>query len=290
MVPLRRPDSVYRLGPLELELWKISSNARIRYAYRFYDREWSELPVFEWDSFKMPEWATLEETALDILGYLTLVAADAEPWFFKDYSDGQLRWRNERAGMFQRIVAAEVRRLAAEPRTKHVLGVRRPAKGPKEWSPRKGEKVVTIANLGDVYPLDYGGFIIRKRTSPDKISPTFEAEYWPEPDEDGKYTIYVFDIDRLKLVDGYLVPFNYRPDWPHPVERYDEWFHDNLEGVASAIGTTKEALEADFISEDPIARAWAYFGVGSYHGFENLDNYPVTLTRKEMEKRWPEFA
>jgi hypothetical protein len=30
--------------------------------------------------------------------------------------------------------------------------------------------------------------------------------------------------------------------------------------------------------------------VGDYHGWENIDVYPVSLTREELAVRWPEFA
>lgn len=289
-VPLRRPDHVYRLGPLELEIWRISSNSRIRYAYRMYDLEWSELPVFEWDDFKMPEWATIQETALDILYYLTLREWDVEGWFFKDYTPEQFRWRDARAEKLQQEVLAEARRTAAAPvRSRLIMGAKKRRDTPKDWSPRKGEKTEVFRNLGDEKPLDYGGFLVLRMTSPDEVEASYEAEFWPEP-EGGKYTVYRVGLDRLKKAGDHLVPFEYGADWPHPVERYDEWFHQGLDDVASFVGSTRAELEADFSSADPVKRAWAYRAVADYHGWDNFDSYPLELTREEMEKRWPEFA
>jgi hypothetical protein len=140
MIPARSPDHVYVLGPLRLELWRISGNDRVRWGYRLFDEEWSPSPVFEEDAFKMPAWATIEETALDVLSYLTLRKWDAEEWFFESYTPEQLRWRDERAEGFQQKIMEEARRAAARPvRAKHVLGVRKKSKGPLEWSPRKGD-------------------------------------------------------------------------------------------------------------------------------------------------------
>ena len=146
-----------------------------------------------------------------------------------------------------------------------------------------------IANLGDASPLDYGGyFVYRDKTGVYEE----EAELLivdNEEDENSTYTIYRVMLERSKLVDGYLVPFKYDRSWPHPLERYDEWFHKDLEDVASNIGATKEELERAFASANPLERAHAYRAVGDYHGWDNLDSYPLTgLTRKDVEERYRE--
>lgn len=33
-------------------------------------------------------------------------------------------------------------------------------------------------------------------------------------------------------------------------------------------------------------RAWAYETIGGYHGLENFDSYPLTLTEGELNERW----
>jgi hypothetical protein len=138
-----------------------------------------------------------------------------------------------------------------------------------------------IANLGDVNPLEHGGyFIFRDKTG---VYPE-EAELLLV--EDGDYTIYRFSLERLKMVKGFLVPLKYNKSWPYPVERYDEWFHEQLGDVAASIGTTKQELEKAFTSANPLERAHAYRAIGDYHGFENLDSYPLThMPRAEVEKR-----
>lgn len=153
--------------------------------------------------------------------------------------------------------------------------------------PTKQPEWELIANLGDVHPLDYGGyFIYRDKTG---VYPE-EAELLileDDSDENSTYTIYRTGLDRLKLVKGYLVPEKYDKGWPHPVERYDEWFHKDLEGVASFIGIDKKDLEAAFTSKDPLIRADAYQAIGDYHGWDNLDGGPLTgVTRDEAEERY----
>lgn len=113
-VPDKDPTYVYFLGPLTLELWKLDSAKRTRYAYRLFDEEWKTAPVFAADDFKMPGWATNEETALDILSYLVLQEGEAESWFFKDYTPDQLRWRTDRGLPLRPSIVAETRRVAAK--------------------------------------------------------------------------------------------------------------------------------------------------------------------------------
>jgi hypothetical protein len=145
-----------------------------------------------------------------------------------------------------------------------------------------------IANLGDVNPIEYGGyFVYRDETG----TYTEEAELLLEPPEDAteeRWTVYRVPLDRCKLIRGYLVSAKYKADWPHPLPSYDEWFHKDLEGVADSMDWDIDELREAFCSADPLKRAEAYRAVGDYHGWENLDSYPLTLTREEVETRYTE--
>jgi hypothetical protein len=105
-----------------------------------------------------------------------------------------------------------------------------------------------------------------------------------------KFELYRFPLDKLKIVvaDGtaYMVPEPYNETWPHAVSQYVEWFDDSLPAIAACCGTTETAMSIALTSDDIMARAWAYRDIGSYHGFMNLDAYPLTLTEKELNKRW----
>lgn len=125
-VPLKPPTFVYHLGPLTIELWKISSDGRTRYAYRLFDAAWGEVPVFEGDDFKMPNWTTYEETSLDILSYLVLQADEVDKFFFKDYTPEQIRWRDTRGSVLRPEIVSQVRAVAAAaPRRRAMAGGRR---------------------------------------------------------------------------------------------------------------------------------------------------------------------
>lgn len=113
-----------------------------------------------------------------------------------------------------------------------------------------------------------------------------QENYTGRDDDDGRYQVYRFALDRLKWVKGYLVTERYQPDWPHPVHMYQEWFTDSLPAIAESVGMPETELTELLCSEDPMARAHAYSAIGSYHGFANLDSYPLDLTETELNNRW----
>lgn len=146
-----------------------------------------------------------------------------------------------------------------------------------------------IANLGDNHPIQYGGyFIFRDKTG----VYTEEAEYLVIINEDtpqAYHAIYRFILDRLSLHNGHLIPFGFheRTNLPHPIEKYTEWFDDDIEKIASFIGITPDELRAQFTSADPLQRAHAYRAIGEYHGYDNLDSYPLKIeTVEEAVKRY----
>jgi hypothetical protein len=110
--------------------------------------------------------------------------------------------------------------------------------------------------------------------------------------ENGSFEVFRFSLDRLREVAGevsgkvYLVTERYRPDWPHPLPAYDEWFAKDLAEVATSHGTTEEELRAALCSEDPKDRGWAYESIGGHWGFVNLDTDPLILTAEELDQRW----
>lgn len=146
-----------------------------------------------------------------------------------------------------------------------------------------------LTNLGDVNPVDHGGYLIF--TDETGVYPP-EAELLGVPDEDAGTTgweVYRFPLDRCTLTDGVLSDNPYHP--LHPA-----WFAEDLDKVAQFIGVPLEAtperagLRNWLCSVDPIDRARAYRAIGDFHGFENLDQYPLRF-RKRAEvdgryKRW----
>lgn len=123
-----------------------------------------------------------------------------------------------------------------------------------------------IDNFGDVNFLDYGGALLYEDAT--GIYPP-ELEVIQEPNEGEKeiYRVYRFSLDRLE------------PD-------QEEWFHKDLSRAASCAGMDPDELREWFCSGDLRKRALAYMTVGDYHGYDNLDAYPLELTAKEAKKRY----
>jgi hypothetical protein len=147
-----------------------------------------------------------------------------------------------------------------------------------------------VAQLGDVHPIDYGGhFVFEDETG---VYPPEAEILLVQDDTNGEPTewlAYRYSLDKLAMVDGYLVNARFvgRDDLPHPIASYDEWFHRDLDGCAANISTDTETLRRMFCSDDIRERARAYEFIGGYHGFDNLDGYPLAYTsRTDVEQRY----
>lgn len=113
----------------------------------------------------------------------------------------------------------------------------------------------------------------------------YEAEHVQETDpearrKDKRWSVHRFSLERFKTLhdsteqEGLLVT--------------EEWFYKDLDAVAKTMGTTKEDLVTAFCSEDFKERARAWRCVGDYHGYDNLDGYPLSLTKREVKGRYRE--
>ena len=150
-----------------------------------------------------------------------------------------------------------------------------------------------IAQLGDKNPVDHGGYWILRDTTGVY---TEEAELLVVPeDDDGDYMIYRFILERCTYVNGVLSDNKFHPDksawWAKTEEERKSRPQDStyLKNVADFIGMDVEELADHFCSEDALKRAVAYRAVGDYHGFNNLDDYPLTMKRREVKARYKEL-
>jgi hypothetical protein len=129
-----------------------------------------------------------------------------------------------------------------------------------------------VAQLGDENPLEYGGYFVY---IDETGAYTSEAEYLIEM-LDGTFTAYRFILEPCISVNGVLSDNPYHPETP-------VWFDKDIDRVSESCGIDLIPL---FCTPDPVQRAIAWREVGEYYGFENLDNYPLTLTKKEAKKRY----
>jgi hypothetical protein len=145
-----------------------------------------------------------------------------------------------------------------------------------------------IAQMGDASPLEYGGHWVFQDTTGIYSCEAEKLIIQHESKGEFKYFAYRYCLDKCRMIQEYLVSANYNKTWQYHVSRYDEWFHhnNNFEALASYIDKTSKELETLFCSDNPIDRAIAYEAIGDYFEFENLDSYPLIMTKSEMKKRY----
>lgn len=170
-----------------------------------------------------------------------------------------------------------------------------------------------IENIGDVNPLDYGGgFVFRDKTGvyPEELEILEVDEEklrrlddigFSDMDEFDKqtaaegikpYTIYRIVLDRCTYQDGILSDNKFHPEhpawWAEPENKRAERPQDStyLSNVCSSMDYDVEELAGMFCSEDARQRAIAYKSVADYHGIQNFDEYPLEMTRAEVEERY----
>lgn len=76
----------------------------------------------------------------------------------------------------------------------------------------------------------------------------------------------------------------YRCDVEDNVFEYHNWA--DLKSIASCLGSTVGELQSCGTSDKVETRAYATECIASYYGWYELDQYPITLTQKELEERW----
>jgi hypothetical protein len=153
-----------------------------------------------------------------------------------------------------------------------------------------------VANLGDASPLDYGGYFVFEDET-EVYPPEAELlELVDENDENSAYIVFRFILERCTWQNGILSDNLFNPDhaawFAQPESKRAERPQDStyLRDVADYCGIDEQVLRMQFCSPLSIERANAYRCIGEYHGFENLDSYPLTISRQEAESRYPQYA
>jgi hypothetical protein len=203
-----------------------------------------------------------------------------------------------------------------------------------------------VANLGDVNPIDHGGFFVFVDKT-GHYAP--EVEILEVPDEDSekrRWTVYRFCLEDCTFASDINPPdrcyftkdemrFIHRKAAEHgslpyremvtalmlvhykrpigndvnrgwyitakPGEMLDSpgvlsenafhptnaaWFNDDLDTLAEQLGVELVELVHMFVGDDPIERARAWREVAAHWGAHELDHDPLTLTKREVEKRY----
>jgi hypothetical protein len=136
------------------------------------------------------------------------------------------------------------------------------------------EQPKQIGTIGDVNFPEYDGGAVYCRVpelgaQTDIYGGDCFIEYVEIPPDDlefedpkARWTVYRVDLD---------------PEVP-------SWI--DLDALAKYSDQDPEELEAAFVSNDPLERAYAYETAASYHGWREFDQYPLSLTCAETEKRY----
>ena len=127
------------------------------------------------------------------------------------------------------------------------------------------------ANLGDVNPLDHGGsFVLIDSTG------VYDPELWRFDSE--SMQLHRFSIEQChRTASGEIGDNNYHPNLA-------AWFGsaEKLRWVGSFADSGD--LHRHLCGSNVIDRALAYLALCDYHGSDNFDDYPLTLTRSKARK------
>jgi hypothetical protein len=134
-----------------------------------------------------------------------------------------------------------------------------------------------VAQLGDVHPIDHGGHWIFIDTT-GVYEP--EAEVLIVPEEEGqRYEIRRYILEPCTYENGVLSDNSYHPSQA-------AWFADKVPALAASLNVEPDEFLRLLLSDVPAERAIAWHEIGQYFGWDNLDAYPLRLTRAEIVNRY----
>ena len=123
-----------------------------------------------------------------------------------------------------------------------------------------------IANIGDVNPLEHGGFFVLVDDNGNTEFESIERSY----NDEKVWIVRTGNLDRCTYVNGILSDNPYHPN-------SEVWFSKLAKEYPNLI---------DFVcSEDPVERALGYEMVASYYGWDELCYYPWIIDKEEAKER-----
>lgn len=138
-----------------------------------------------------------------------------------------------------------------------------------------GEAARIVYRFGDVNPTEHGGGIVLR--GPDG---TYQLEYTGglgEAEDAGELDDYEGAEDQYALT-------VYRMSVPDDVFAYHDW--TKPAEMARSLDTTPGEFRRRGRSPELSDRVWALEGIALYYGWPELDQYPLTYTTEELDKRW----
>jgi hypothetical protein len=148
-----------------------------------------------------------------------------------------------------------------------------------------------IANLGDVDPIEHGGYFVKIDTT-GVYQPEVEVLIAPNEEEGEVWEVYRFILEACTFENGILSDNKFHPEcsvwFATPESKMAERPQDTtyLSRLCSSQDVKQDELTEQFCSDDPLERAWAWRNVGEYHGWYELDQEPLKLNRREVFGRF----
>lgn len=153
-----------------------------------------------------------------------------------------------------------------------------------------------VANLGDVSPVDHGGFFVLVDETnvycPEAViieTPMDDrwSGSWEDETEEGysgwhksaRWTVSRVLLEPNTFQDGCLSDNPFHPNQP-------AWYGDpeSLESISSSIGMTVNDLVMCLTAEDPVQRAIGYRELVGYYGAYEFDQDPFELDEREVNE------
>ncbi len=147
-----------------------------------------------------------------------------------------------------------------------------------------------VASIGDVDPVSYGGTLIFRDST--GVYCEEAASIQPSFDDDNNIYVYRFVLEKCTFINGVLSDNKFHPEHPawfaKPESEKATRPQDStyLSSPCSFCDVTYEDMVMRLCSDDPILRAMAYDDIGRYHGFENLDGYPLEMTAGQVRRKY----
>lgn len=153
-----------------------------------------------------------------------------------------------------------------------------------------------VDNLGDASPIEHGGLFIYKDKTGVYVPEMEKLE--PPPDDidiqdpKARWRVWRVCLEPCTFQDGVLSDNKFHPNhaaWfakPESEKATRPQDTTYLSNVASCIGETLDDLRAQFVTGNIQARARAYESIAEYHGWDNFDHYPMSLTLAEVKARY----
>jgi hypothetical protein len=132
-----------------------------------------------------------------------------------------------------------------------------------------------VASIGDKNIIDEGGMLVF-------IDQT--GVYDPEAEVikklgESHWITYRFILEPCTFVDGILSDNPFHPYLP-------AWFASDLEEISEHLDRDSEDVINILCSDDVLARAEVWAGIGEYCGWENLDEEPREYKKYEDVELW----